>query len=136
MDHQPYTRRMTIPLRPALTAAEWYRRRFGAVSIDVVDAETHVAIRDPDGEVVTVSGDDELFALIALANTALSDDDSRKLCRKDLAVLGILIDTYRQTHGERQLLDVAIMLYDKLAALLPGTSRTTPPSGTDIPESR
>lgn len=127
---------MTIPLKPALTAAEWYHRRFGAVRVDVVDAEIHVVVQDPDGEVVTVSGDEELFALIALANNALSADDARKLCRKDLAVLSILIDTYRQTHGERQILDVAIMLYDKLAALLPGTSRTSPPSGTDIPEPR
>jgi hypothetical protein len=125
---------MPTPLKSALSPAEWSRRQSGALSVDVVDVETHVAVRDPDGEVVTVSGNDELFALMALANSALTEDEPRKLCRRDLAVLSILIEEYHHSQaGDRQILEVGMMLYDKLAALLPGTGRNTPPTGTDVP---
>jgi len=125
---------MQTVIKAALTPNEWNQRRSGAVSIDVVGEETHVAVRDPDGEVVSVSGDDELFALMALANNAISEDDPRKLSRRDLAVLSVLIESYhRESNGDRQLLAIGATLYDKLAALLPGTGAQTPSTGTDIP---
>jgi hypothetical protein len=121
---------MNSPIRPALSPTEWHRRQCGAVSVHVVNDETHVALRDPDGEVVSVSGDDDLFAMMALANCAMSDEDPRKLCRKDLAVLSVLIDEYRLHGADRQIMSIAHNLYEKLAALLPGGGRTTPESGT------
>jgi hypothetical protein len=72
-----------------------------------------------------------LFTLIALANNAMSDEDPRKLCRKDLAVLSVLTEEYRrQSNGDGQILAIAATLYDKLAALLPGAGigRTLPTS--------
>ena len=84
-------------INSALGAREWNQRRSGAVSVDAVDEETQVVVCDPDGGVVTVSGNDRLFALMALANSAMSDDDPRKLCRKDLAVLSVLCGVSRLT---------------------------------------
>jgi hypothetical protein len=59
-------------------------RRCGAVSIDRVGDETHVVVRDPDGEVVSVSGPEEVFSLMALANDALPNGNARKLTAGDL----------------------------------------------------
>jgi hypothetical protein len=125
---------MRTIIKPALTPPEWNQRRSGPVSVYVVDDENHVAVRDPDGELVSVSGDDELFTLIALANNAMSDDDARKLCRKDLAVLSVLTEEYRrQSNFDGQILAIASTLYDKVAALLPGAGiGPTPPTGTDV----
>jgi hypothetical protein len=69
-------------IAPALEPEEWRHRRCGAVSLDRVDAETHVVVRDPDGEIVSVSGPAEVFALMALANAALPDGDPRKITRE------------------------------------------------------
>src|SRR5690242_9464127 len=132
-----YTRAMQTVIKPALTPDEWNQRRAGAVSVEVVDAETHVAVRDPDGEVVSISGDDALFAAMALTNCAMTDDDPRKLCRTDLAVLSVLTEEYhRQANGDRQILLLATVLFDKLAALLPGTGVPARPTGEDAPTSQ
>ena len=111
---------MTDEIRPALTAAEWTERRSGPVSIDLLNDETHLVVRDPDNDVVSVSGLDELHALVALANDALPDTDRRKLTRRDVAVLGIVIDHIDRTapNGER-LATLAQELFAKLAALVP-----------------
>jgi hypothetical protein len=120
---------MHTPIKPALTETEWHQRQCGAISVDVLPTETHVAVRDPDGQLVSVSGDDELFALMALANCAMSENDPRKLCRRDLAVLSVLIEEYyRSCESERNILGVANMLYDKLSALLPDSANCEPPS--------
>ncbi len=68
-------------IAPALEPEEWKHRRCGPVSLDQVDGETHVVVTDPDGELVSVSGPAEVFALMALANDALPDGDPRKICR-------------------------------------------------------
>ena len=111
---------MADEIRPALTASEWHERRSGPVSIDVLNDETHLVLRDPDDDVVSVTGSDELHALIALANHALPDDDRRKLTRRDVAVLGIIIDHIDRSaeNGER-LFALAGELFAKLAALVP-----------------
>jgi hypothetical protein len=117
-----------------LTPVEWRSRKSGAISIDIVESETHVTVRDPDGEVVSVTGTDEVLKLIALANHALPDDDPRKICRSDLAVLSVLIDRIdRRGAGGPQLLGLAETLYDKLAALLPPPQRPSPSFGTHSP---
>ncbi|HZI42558.1 MAG TPA: hypothetical protein VFD67_12665, partial [Gemmatimonadaceae bacterium] len=62
---------MPIEIAPALEQQEWKDLRCGCIAIDQVGDETHIVVTDPDGEVVSVSGPQELFALIALANAAL-----------------------------------------------------------------
>lgn len=125
---------MLSRIKPALAPTEWNQRRSGALSVKAVDEDAEVIVRDPDGGAVTVSGDDELFALMALANSAISDDDSRKLCRKDLAILSVLCEEYhRQPGGDKQILTIASTLYDKLCALLPGLGPGSRPSGMNIP---
>ena len=111
---------MADEIRPALTSTEWNERRSGPVSINVLNDETHLVVRDPDNEVVSVSGSDELHALIALANDALPEDDRRKLTRRDIAVLGIIVDHIDRSaaNGER-LAALAEELFAKLAALVP-----------------
>jgi len=75
---------------------------------------------NPDGGVVTVSGDDELFALMALANIAMSDDDPRKVSRKDLAVLSVLCEEYHDSRRcDKQILSIASTLYDQLVRRSP-----------------
>lgn len=111
---------MADEIRPALTQIEWERRRSGPVSVDVLNDETHLVVRDPDNDVVSVSGSDELHALIALANDALPDDDRRKLTARDVAVLGIIIDDIdRDTANGERLCALAEELFAKLAALVP-----------------
>jgi hypothetical protein len=68
-----------IDIAPALDPEQWARRRCGSLAIEQVDDEVHVVVADPDGEVVSVSGSAELFALMALANDALPDRDPRKI---------------------------------------------------------
>jgi hypothetical protein len=130
-----HTKRGMLPIiNPALGAREWNQRRSGAVSVDAVDEETQVVVCDPDGGVVTVSGNDRLFALMALANSAMSDDDPRKLCRKDLAVLSVLCEEYHDSRAcDKQILTIASTLYDKLCALLPGLGPGPRPSGKKVP---
>lgn len=131
---------MPTPVKSALSPAEWSLHQSGAVSIDVVDDETHVAMRDPDGEVVSVSGNDELFALMALANSALTDDDPRKLCRTDLAILSVLMEEYHASEAhDRKIHGLAATLYEKLGALLPAIGRDAGPdprheNGPDVSE--
>ena len=96
---------MPLEIAPALEPEEWRARRCGPVSIDRVDGETHVVVTDPDGEIVSVSGPEEVFGLLALANDALPDGDPRKISRH-------WVDELRDDHPE-----VATVL----AALLPPT---------------
>lgn len=76
---------MSEAIRPALEPGEWKERRSGPISLDVIDSAEYVVIEGPNGETVTVSGVDEIFALISLANDALPQDDPRKITHSWLA---------------------------------------------------
>src|SRR4051812_29733094 len=89
---------MPTPILPALSASEWHRRRSGCVHVEIIDDETHIVVADPDGQLVSVSGANELFALMALTNVALPPDDPRKVARGDLAILDVLIDQIERRH--------------------------------------
>ena len=107
-------------MRPALSPAEWNRRRSGAVCLDVIDHETHVIVADPDLQLVSVTGPNELHALAALANDALPVHDPRKLTWTDLAILGIIVDRIDRTKPYTgRLLELTQSLYAKISALLP-----------------
>jgi len=84
-------------IAPALEPEEWKCRRSGA-SIDYVDGETHIVMTDPDGEIVSVSGPAEIFALMALANHALPLGDPRRTTRESVELLKALTaDTWAGT---------------------------------------
>jgi len=115
-----YIRGMTSPIRPALAADEWRERRSGPLRIDAVGDETHLILQDPDGDVVSVSDSNGLFALMALANCALPNEDARKLTVTDVAVLELLIRSAADTDvAGGRLHALAIALREKLSALLP-----------------
>ena len=76
---------MTEAIRPALEPGEWKLRRSGPISLDVVDRIDYIVIEGPGGETVKVTGADEIFALISLANDALPPDDPRKITHGWLA---------------------------------------------------
>ena len=110
---------MSEPIRPALTSQEWEGCRSGPVHVETINDEVHVVVRDPDDSLVSVSGRDELCALIALANDALPDDEARKLTRTDIVLLRTLaepIDAERP--GGIRLLGLTALLHDKLVALV------------------
>lgn len=106
-------------IAPALEPEEWKHRRSGAVSIDYVDGETHIVVTDPDGEIVSVSGPAEVFALTALANDALPEGDPPKITRETVQLLEALTaDTWvghRAAEGRNALAQLA----RSLTALLP-----------------
>jgi hypothetical protein len=111
---------MHTHIQPALTPPEWHRRRSGCVHVDAVDAETHIVVSDPDDQLVSVSGANELFALMALTNDALPDADPRKLTHADVSVAMVLCDQIDRQHpGGMKLFALAEALCDKLVALLP-----------------
>jgi hypothetical protein len=111
---------MSAPIRPALQNEEWQQRRSGSVSVDTLGDETHLVLRDPDGDVASVSSADAIFAVMALANDTLPNEDPRKLTVTDVAVLRILIERISEDEPNgRRLLSLAIALREKLNALLP-----------------
>lgn len=106
-------------IAPALEPEEWKHRRCGAVSLDHVDGETHVVVTDPDGELVSVSGPNEVFALMALANDALPDGDPRKITRETVRLLESLTADTWPGHRAAQERDALTQLARALSALLP-----------------
>lgn len=76
---------MSDAIRPALEPGEWKLRRSGPISLDVVDRIDYIVIEGPGGETVKVTGADEIFALISLANDALPPEDPRKITHGWLA---------------------------------------------------
>ena len=68
-------------IAPALGPADWERQRYGSIVLDGAGHAPRLTLTDPDGQMVRLSGGDELFALMALANDALPDGDPRKLTR-------------------------------------------------------
>jgi hypothetical protein len=63
---------------PALDPNEWEERRRGRLYV-VQDGAAPRLVMDDGDHVATVSRADDLFAMIALANDALPDDDPRKI---------------------------------------------------------
>ena len=103
-----YVGAMPIEIAPALEPQEWKERRCGALSLDYVDGEMHLVVTDPDGEIVSVSGPAELFALMALVNEALPDGDPRKITREQIDSLRLcaedadaLVSTTRSPDAQR-----------------------------------
>jgi len=86
---------MTDAIRPALEPAQWKARRSGPISLDVVDRIDYIVIEGPNGETVKVTGADEIFALISLANDALPPDDPRKITHGWLARVETIRDMIR-----------------------------------------
>src|SRR2546423_13737691 len=76
---------MSGPIRPALQNEEWQQRRSGPVSVDTLGDETHLSC-DPDGDVVSVSGVDDIFAVVALTNDTLPNEDRRHRVLQALAL--------------------------------------------------
>lgn len=110
---------MPIEIAPALGPEEWTHRRCGAVSIDHVSDETHVVVRDPDGEVVSVSGAAEVFALMALANDALPSGDPRKITRAKVRALITIASDMWMGHRSREHREALEQLAQTMNALLP-----------------
>jgi len=86
---------MSEAIRPALEQGEWRERRSGPISLDVIDRNDYIVIEGPSGETVKVSGADEIFALISLANDALPEDDPRKITHGWLARIETIRDMIR-----------------------------------------
>jgi hypothetical protein len=86
---------MSEGIRPALEPKEWKLRRSGPISLDVVDRIDYIVIEGPGGETVKVTGADEIFALISLANDALPLDDPRKITHGWLARIETVRDMIR-----------------------------------------
>jgi hypothetical protein len=91
---------MSDLIRPALEPGEWKERRSGPISLDVGDTFDYVVIEGPSGETVTVSGADEIFALISLANDALPLDDPRKITHGWLARVEAIRDMLLEMAAE------------------------------------
>ena len=106
-------------IAPAVGPEEWKHRRCGAVSLDHVDGETHVVVTDPDGNIVSVSGPEETFALMALANYALPDGDARKFTREDYHELRAVAVAYYQLAGDPVVQSRVDRLTRVVGALLP-----------------
>lgn len=119
---------MTEEIRPALEPREWRERRSGAISLDVVNDFDYVVIEGPSGETVKVSGADDIFALISLANDAMPADDPRKIDHGWLARVETVRDLIRDlaSSGDpayaalrRQLADGWEQMAQVLRAILP-----------------
>jgi hypothetical protein len=67
-----------IDILPALAPKEWEQRRRGKFYV-VKDGGVPRLILSDGTHQTTISRADELFAIIALANDALPDDDKRKI---------------------------------------------------------
>ena len=86
---------MSDAIRPALEPSEGKARRSGPISRDVVDRIDYVVIGGRGVETVKVTGADEIFALISLANDALPPDDPRKITHGWLARVETVRDMIR-----------------------------------------
>lgn len=115
---------MTPGIPPALEPEEWERRRSGAISIDRVAEETHLVVHDPDDQLVSVYGSEELFALMALANAALADGDPRKITRSSVFDVQVAAE-YMQRDEHGGVAARLAQLADVLLALLPPARSNT-----------
>ena len=127
---------MTDAIRPALEPAQWKLRRSGPFSLDVIDRVDYIVIEGPNGETVKVTGADEIFALISLANDALPPDDPRKITHGWLARIEAVRDLIRDMAdgGDASLVEARRELaagWDQMAQVL---SAILPPE-YDVDES-
>jgi hypothetical protein len=67
-----------IDILPALGPKEWEQRRRGRLYVVKDGAEPRLILSDGSHQ-TTITRADDLFAVIALANDALPDDDTRKI---------------------------------------------------------
>jgi len=72
----------SIEITPALTPDEWAHLKVDRPATRIVADDVRLGVADPEGRLADVSGADELFALMALANHALPSSDPRKLTRE------------------------------------------------------
>jgi hypothetical protein len=72
----------SIEITPALTPDEWAHGKVERPATRIVADNARLGVADDEGRVADVSGADELFALMALANHALPGSDPRKLTRE------------------------------------------------------
>jgi hypothetical protein len=86
---------MPVDIAPALAATEWAERRAGSISLDAARPQQRLVLSPETGTDAAVSGSREIFALIALANQALPEDDSRKITA---AKLDALREAVREWH--------------------------------------
>jgi hypothetical protein len=131
---------MSDLIRPALAPDEWKQRRSGPIKLDVVDKYDYVVIEGPHGETVKVSGADEIFALISLANDALPADDPRKITHGWLARVEAIRDMIRDLAASgdpnfaemrRELAEGWDEMAQVLLAILPPVDQVPPPFGGD-----
>ena len=107
-----------IEIAPALEPDQWAERRNGSVFLDKIGGEPIVIVEDGDS-LATVTGANEIFALIALANDALPDGDPRKIHHRWIADLRDAAHRLGPTdHAESLRLFACV-----LAALLPPVKR-------------
>ena len=123
---------MHSTIRPALEPEQWKQRRSGPISLDAIGSFDYVVIEGEHGETVKVSGTDEIFALISLANDALPNDDPRKITTGWLArveaIRDLITDLADQSDPKlaplrRQLADGWEEMAQVLRAILPPTDR-------------
>lgn len=107
------------PIRPALSAAQWRCRRFGALSVESAGQESYLAIDGADGELMTLRGASELFAMMALANDAMPGGDARKFTITDAAVCRLVMERVAAMESEEPLATLVRSLCAKIDALLP-----------------
>ena len=119
---------MTEEIRPALAPEEWKHRRSGAVSLDTAGIEEYVVIEGTEGETVKVSGVEDIFALISLANDALPETDPRKITHawlsrveaiRDLILAGAVQGDPGLTPYRRELASAWDQMSSVLRAILP-----------------
>jgi hypothetical protein len=104
---------------PALTRDQWQERRTGSVAIERTDDEVRLVARIAEGELLVVSGADNLRRLIALANDALPDSDPRKITGADIAFLKTIADSVDGDELDvAEMLALAETLSEKVGALL------------------
>lgn len=104
---------------PALSPEERRQRRSGPVAVHAIGDETHLLVTDPDGYVVSVTGSETTFALMALANDALPAGDARKFTVADVAVCRIIMERITAFDAKPHLQRLVSQLCAKVAALLP-----------------
>lgn len=111
--------KMETPITPASTRDQWSERREGFGAIQRSDNEIRLVARFAEGEVLTVSGADNLWRLIAFANDALPDSDPRKITRADVAFLRTIAGVIDgQEFPAAEMLGLADRLCEKVRALL------------------
>lgn len=106
-------------MRDPLTDDDVHRRPWDAIHLNRTNEEAWLVVRYKTGESVTVSGAENLWRLVALANDALPEGDSRKFTRADAQLLNALIAAIEVQDADfSRLLPLFDALYQKLGALM------------------